>query len=84
MKTVWVLAVAYVLTGVRYILRDLRRPFGDRPAYARQFPSRDFLLPLFGWLPITVVGALQYRLWKDGVSMWVFFAILALGGISLL
>ncbi len=84
MKIIFMLALAYVLTGVRYILRDLRKPFGDRPAYARRFPSRGFLLPLFGWLPITILHALEARLWKEGISMWIFFAILALGGIALL
>ncbi len=84
MKVVLILIVAYVLTGVRYIVRDLRKPFGDRPAYARQFPSRGFMLPLFGWLPSTIVMALNYRMWKDGISMWLFFVILAVGGIALL
>ena len=83
-KIILVLAIAYLLTGIRHILRDLRKPFGDRPAYARRFPSRGFLLPLFGWLPISVEGALRYRLWKEGISMWVFFVILAFGGIALL
>ena len=88
MEAVFVFAVAYVLTGVRYILRDRRRPLGDRPAYARrgilQGRDRGYVMALFGWLPLTIILALYHRQWGAGISMWLFFAILATGGAAML
>jgi hypothetical protein len=87
-EAVLVFGLAYVLTGVRYILRDRRRPYGDRPAYARrgilQGRDKGYLMALFGWLPLTISLALHHRQWMAGISMWLFFAILAIGGVAML
>jgi hypothetical protein len=87
-EAVFVFAVAYVLTGVRCILRDRRRPFGDRPAYARrgilQGRDRGYVTALFGWLPLTIILALYHRQWGAAMSMWLFLAILVVGGVAML
>jgi hypothetical protein len=87
-EAVLVLSVAYLLTGVRYILRDRRRPFGDRPAYARrgilQGRDKGYLIALFGWLPLTLDLAVHHRQWGAGISMWLLFAVLAIGGVAML
>ncbi len=83
MEIILVIAVAYVLTGVRFVL-DLRKPFADRPPYARQFPSWGFFVALFGWLPYIVMIAFmtRFRLWKEAVPILILFAALSLVGIA--
>jgi hypothetical protein len=41
-------------------------------------------MALFGWLPLTISLALHHRQWMAGISMWLFFAILAIGGVAML
>ena len=86
MEIILVIAVAYVLTGARYVLQDLRQPLADRRLYAIKFRRWGFLVPLFDWLPGTVMVAFmtRFRLWKEAVSMLILFASLSLVGIAVL
>lgn len=86
MEIIFVVCFAYGLTGVHCIISDLRKPYHDRPAYARN-PSRylkGFLLMIVGWLPLTLLMAQQYRLWGKAFSTLLIFAFLSVSGILLL
>jgi hypothetical protein len=41
-------------------------------------------MALFGWLPLIIMVALHHHQWSAGASMWIFFAVLAIGGIATL
>jgi hypothetical protein len=83
MKIALVLLAAYVLTGIRGIMRDRRLPPMSRPFYAmRGAPKWSYLLPLFGWLPMTFLQ-ISYGQWENVIYRWLHFAILSLAAILL-
>ena len=85
MKIILIVAVAYFLTGAYYIMRELRQPYVDQPEYVRHPKYKgSSLIVLFGWLPITIMSALQNRLSAEGWSAWVCFAVLSVAGVMLL
>jgi len=45
---------------------------------------KGFLTMIVGWLPLTLVMALQYRLWGKAFSTLLVFVLLFFGGVLLL
>ena len=81
---IFVLVLAYVLAGVRFVKRDFRQLHGLRPAYARRPTLGGILLVVLIWFPVSVWRAVDGREWGAGISMWIFFAVLVIGGFALL
>lgn len=73
--------ISYLLTGVYQIIRDFREPFHNRPAYAR---GHSFfigaLMNLLGWLPIGVIKAVRFKLWKETIVNFSIFIALVIFG----
>ena len=71
-----IVVIAYVLTGVRKVVKIFRLPFHDRPAYARAVTAgiadvrrrrRGYgmiFLMVLGWAPVDV-GLVLSGLWRD-------------------
>jgi hypothetical protein len=78
--------VAYLLTGLACVTWDFRKPFIDRPAYARRPEQHAGSLPLviLGWLPLSVIVAVRSHMWGEAGKRVATFALLALGGAILL
>lgn len=78
--------VAYLLTGLACVAWDFRKPFIDRPAYARrpERHARSFPLVILGWLPLSVIIAARSRMWGEAAKRMGTFALLVLGGAMML
>lgn len=77
-----VLLIANLLTGIACVAWDFRKPFHDRPAYARR-PDRHMSMiavMVVAWLPIKLYAANRGRQWSEAIKAIVTFAILAIGG----
>lgn len=74
--------LAYLLTGVACIVWDFRKPYIERPPYARR-PERyakGFPMVILGWLPLGVMEALMSRMWGQATKRVATFALLVVGG----
>lgn len=83
MEIILTSAIAYPLTGIFCIMYDFKKPYHDRPAYARN-PSRylkGFLMMIFIWPYFKVVIALKCRLWWEAGSTLLIFISLAVWGL---
>lgn len=77
--------VAYLLTGFACIVWDFRKPFIDRPAYARR-PERyakGFLVVILGWLPLSVAIASRSHMWGEAAKRVATFGLLSVGGLMI-
>lgn len=76
------IVIAYLLTGIACIVWDFRKPFIDRPAYARRSEryAKGFPLVIFGWLPISILEASMSRRWGQAVKRVTTFVVLVVGG----
>lgn len=76
------IVTAYLLTGFACIVWDFRKPFIDRPAYARRHEryAKGFPLVILGWLPISMLEASMSRRWGQAVKRVTTFALLVVGG----
>jgi len=85
MDVILIVAVAYFITGAYYIMRELGQPFIDQPDYVRRPKFRGFsLVVLVGWLPLTIMSAVQHHLSAEGWRAWACFVFLAVAGVMLL
>jgi hypothetical protein len=74
--------IAYLLTGIACVIWDFRKPFHDRPAYARR-PSEYLsmmLIVVVAWLPIKIIAANRGRQWGEAIKAVMTFVVLAVGG----
>lgn len=74
--------VAYLLTGIACVVWDFKKPFLDRPAYARR-PDKNLMIVavmIVAWLPLRIYAANRGRQWGEATKAIVTFAILAVGG----
>ncbi|MGW9333504.1 hypothetical protein [Bosea sp. NPDC055594] len=73
--------IAYLLTGIACVIWDFRRPFIDRPAYARR-PAQhlSMIAIVVAWLPIRLYAANRGRQWGEAIKAVITFAVLAVGG----
>ena len=84
MNAVIAVIIAYILVGAYQIVRDFREPFHNRPAYARGHKTVFVgITILIGWLPIKIIAAPRYRLWRETLWMIALFVSLSLFGIWL-
>lgn len=77
--------VAYLITGIACVTSDFRKPFHDRPAYARR-PSEHLAMigiVIVAWLPIKIIAANRGRQWGEAIKAIVTFGVLAFGGMML-
>ena len=84
-----VILVAYLVTGIHYVWRDVRANIVHQPAYARDYTQRGHISPLIlavlVWLPFTVAscflpGTRLGMLTREAVS-WLLFVVLICGGL---
>ena len=84
-----ILIVAYVLTGVRKVINDLRFPFSNQPEYVRRRRYGIMFLVVLGWVLVDV-GMILAGLWRDmamlraTLSNFLTFAVLAVLGFAFL
>lgn len=74
--------IAYLLTGIACVAWDSRKPFHDRPAYARR-PSEYLpmiLIVVVAWLPIKIIAANRGRQWGEALKAILTFIVLSVGG----
>ena len=91
LKTIVVLVAAYLLTGIIFVLRDVRADIVHQPAYAREYTVRGRLSPVilaifagFGFtvFACTLPGTRLTHLKKEA-TYWLLFFILAVAGLYL-
>lgn len=85
--TIVMIGLAYVLTGLHYVWRDLRQPIIEQPGYVREYTVRGRLRPLLVtallWLPASLYAVSRRQAVSANVASWVtFFALLV--GASLM
>lgn len=74
--------IAYILTGIVCVVWDFRKPFHDRPAYARR-PGQHLsmiAIVIIAWLPIKLYATNRRRQWGEAIKAIITFAVLAVGG----
>lgn len=81
MRSVAVIAIAYILTGALYILIDYRKPIDQQPSYVKWGGIRTHLFILLYWLPGTLSAACRGGVLRDLAVPWVIFAALTVAGL---
>src|SRR5216683_1381548 len=83
------LVIAYFLTGIYYVVRDVRAHVIRQPTYAREFTVRGRISPLilagFTWLPATIFACTlpgtRFKHLKRQATVWLVFAALSAIGL---
>lgn len=78
MKTLAMIAAAYIATGCHYVWRDYREPAWNQPSYIHAGLG-SLLFMVFYWLPGTVVSTYVRGPIKRHVMSWIIFGGVLLG-----
>ena len=78
MKALAMVALAYTLTGMHYVWRDLREPVWNRPAYADK-GSFSILFMMVYWLPGTIFSTYVRGPIKRHIVSRIIFVGLLIG-----
>ncbi len=82
-----VVLIAYLITGVHWVWRDLREPVGRQPAYARSRKLPVLILAVLTWLPASLAMPAAYGWYWKSLKRHVFslflFAVLVCVGLWL-
>ena len=84
-----ILVIAYVLTGVRKVVKGFRLPFHDQPTYVRRRMYGMIVLMVLGWALVDA-GYVLSEHWRnptirrEALSNFLTFAILVALGFAFL
>lgn len=83
MRIVIVLLIAYLITGIHFVWRDITAEGVDRPGYVRNATLPFLMSMVLCWLPLTVLEPwiVGWQRWKRHVLSLLLYAGIVGAGI---